>query len=89
MNMAYPEYEYRKGLAEQLGDWLESKPKNFRLRVVILTFFILIFVHGFLLRMILGYYTNLMFYYVEGIISLLFGGPLFWFVIAYMSYKWD
>lgn len=80
-----------EGLAEKVGNWLESQTKDFRLVVLIVTFVLVIFVHGFLLRQILVYegLDAFMFYYAEGVISLLFGGPICWFVIALMSYLMD
>lgn len=80
-----------EGLASQVGNWLESQTKDFRLVVLIVTFVLVVFVHGFLLRQILVYEGPdvFIFYYVEGVISLLLGGPLCWFVVALMSYFMD
>jgi hypothetical protein len=80
-----------EGLAETVGNWLDSESKDFRLVVLIVTSVLVVFVHGFLLRQIFVYEgpTAFMFYYAEGVISLLFGGPLCWFVVALMSYFMD
>jgi hypothetical protein len=80
-----------EGIATQVGNWLEEQTKDVRLIILISTFVLVVFVHGFLLRQMLVYEgpEAFMFYYAEGVISLLFGGPLCWFVIALMSYFMD
>lgn len=80
-----------EGLSTTVGNWLEEQTKDVRLIILIFTFVLVVFVHGFLLRQIFVYegVDAFMFYYAEGVISLLFGGPICWFVIALMSYLMD
>ena len=81
-----------EGLATKVGNWLESQSKDFRLLVLIGTFVLVVFVHGFWLRQIVGFYEGLDlfgWFYLEFVVSLMFGGPLCWFVIALLSYFMD
>ena len=80
-----------EGLATQVGNWIEEQSKDVRLIILTLTFVLVVFVHGFLLRQIFVYEgpAAFMFYYTEFVLSLLFGGPICWFVVALMSYLMD
>lgn len=80
------------GLTTRVGDWLESQSKDFRFVILIFTFVLVILVHGFLLRQLVGFYEGpdaFLLYYLEGVISLMCGGPLCWFVVAILSYLMD
>ena len=81
-----------EGLVTQVGDWLESQSKDFRLLVLMFTFVLVVFVHGFLLRQLFGFYEGLNafgWFYLEFVVSLCFGGPICWFVVALLSYLMD
>lgn len=78
-----------EGLTTQVGNWLENKSKDFRLLVLISTFVLVVFVHGFLLRQLFGFYEGPQAFgwlYLEFILSLVAGGPICWFVVALLSY---